>query len=76
MKLTLSADHRIANGRDGALYMSEVKRVPREPGAVDGLGPVALQPALQGTIQQGVPAPTGTPGSVVSLGKVSAPKQT
>ncbi len=31
MKLTLSADHRIANGRDGALYMSEVKRVRENP---------------------------------------------
>jgi pyruvate dehydrogenase E2 component (dihydrolipoamide acetyltransferase) len=31
MKLTLSADHRIANGRDGALYMSEVKRVLENP---------------------------------------------
>ncbi|HKH09551.1 MAG TPA: dihydrolipoamide acetyltransferase family protein, partial [Rubrobacter sp.] len=27
MKLTLSADHRIANGRDGAVYMAEVKKV-------------------------------------------------
>jgi pyruvate dehydrogenase E2 component (dihydrolipoamide acetyltransferase) len=31
MKLTLSADHRIANGRDGALYMSEVKRMLENP---------------------------------------------
>src|SRR5919112_1851297 len=31
MKLTLSADHRIANGRDGALYMGEVKRVLENP---------------------------------------------
>jgi pyruvate dehydrogenase E2 component (dihydrolipoamide acetyltransferase) len=31
MKLTLSADHRIANGRDGALYMSEVKRILEHP---------------------------------------------
>jgi pyruvate dehydrogenase E2 component (dihydrolipoyllysine-residue acetyltransferase) len=31
MKLTLSADHRIANGRDGALYMSEVKRTLEHP---------------------------------------------
>jgi pyruvate dehydrogenase E2 component (dihydrolipoamide acetyltransferase) len=31
MKLTLSADHRIANGRDGALYMAEVKRVLENP---------------------------------------------
>ena len=31
MKLTLSADHRIANGRDGAQYMSEVKRVLENP---------------------------------------------
>jgi pyruvate dehydrogenase E2 component (dihydrolipoamide acetyltransferase) len=31
MKLTLSADHRIANGRDGALYMAEVKRVIENP---------------------------------------------
>jgi pyruvate dehydrogenase E2 component (dihydrolipoamide acetyltransferase) len=31
MKLTLSADHRIANGRDGALYMAEVKRVLETP---------------------------------------------
>jgi pyruvate/2-oxoglutarate dehydrogenase complex dihydrolipoamide acyltransferase (E2) component len=27
MKLALSADHAIANGRDGALCMTEVKRV-------------------------------------------------
>ncbi len=27
MKLALSADHAIANGRDGALCMAEVKRV-------------------------------------------------
>lgn len=31
MKLTLSADHRIANGRDGALYMAEVQRVLENP---------------------------------------------
>ncbi len=31
MKLTLSADHRIANGRDGALYMAEVKRTLETP---------------------------------------------
>jgi pyruvate dehydrogenase E2 component (dihydrolipoamide acetyltransferase) len=31
IKLTLSADHRIANGRDGALYMAEVKRVLENP---------------------------------------------
>jgi pyruvate dehydrogenase E2 component (dihydrolipoamide acetyltransferase) len=31
MKLTLSADHRIANGRDGAPYMAEVKRVLENP---------------------------------------------
>src|ERR671921_696174 len=31
MKLTLSADHRIANGRDGALYMAEVKRTLENP---------------------------------------------
>ena len=31
MKLTLSGDHRIANGRDGALYMSEVKRILENP---------------------------------------------
>jgi len=31
MKLTLSADHRIANGRDGALYMAEVKRILETP---------------------------------------------
>jgi len=31
MKLTLSADHRIANGRDGALYMAEVRRVLENP---------------------------------------------
>ena len=31
MKLTLSADHRIANGRDGAMYMAEVKRVLENP---------------------------------------------
>jgi pyruvate dehydrogenase E2 component (dihydrolipoamide acetyltransferase) len=31
MKLILSADHRIANGRDGALYMSEVKKVLENP---------------------------------------------
>src|SRR5215210_956543 len=31
MKLTLSADHRIANGRDGAVYMAEVKKVLENP---------------------------------------------
>jgi pyruvate dehydrogenase E2 component (dihydrolipoamide acetyltransferase) len=31
MKLTLSADHRVANGRDGAVYMSEVKRTLENP---------------------------------------------
>src|ERR671916_132189 len=31
MKLTLSGDHRIANGRDGALYMAEVKRILENP---------------------------------------------
>lgn len=31
MKLTLSADHRIANGRDGAMYMAEVQRTSRIP---------------------------------------------
>src|ERR687893_1756261 len=31
MKLTLSADHRIANGRDGALYMAEVKTTLENP---------------------------------------------
>jgi pyruvate dehydrogenase E2 component (dihydrolipoamide acetyltransferase) len=31
MKLTLSADHRIANGADGALYMAEVKRLLENP---------------------------------------------
>ncbi len=31
MKLTLSADHRIANGRDGAMYMAEVKRTLENP---------------------------------------------
>jgi len=31
MKLTLSADHRIANGADGARYMSEVKRLLENP---------------------------------------------
>ena len=31
MKLTLSADHRVANGRDGALYMSEVKKTLENP---------------------------------------------
>ncbi|MCA1728405.1 MAG: 2-oxo acid dehydrogenase subunit E2 [Actinobacteria bacterium] len=31
MKLTLSADHRIANGRDGALYMAEVQRTLENP---------------------------------------------
>ena len=31
MKLTLSADHRIANGRDGAMYMAEVKGSSRTP---------------------------------------------
>ena len=31
MKLTLSGDHRIANGRDGSLYMAEVKRILENP---------------------------------------------
>src|SRR5919112_599798 len=31
MKLTLSADHRIANGRDGAMYMDEVKKTLENP---------------------------------------------
>src|ERR687893_371843 len=31
MKLTLSADHRIANGRDGAIYMAEVKTTLENP---------------------------------------------
>jgi pyruvate dehydrogenase E2 component (dihydrolipoamide acetyltransferase) len=31
MKLTLSADHRIANGAEGALYMAEVKRLLESP---------------------------------------------
>ena len=31
MKLTLSADHRVANGRDGAVYMAEVKRTLENP---------------------------------------------
>src|ERR687894_222197 len=31
MKLTLSADHRITNGADGALYMAEVKRILENP---------------------------------------------
>lgn len=31
MKLTLSADHRIANGAEGALYMAEVKRLLEAP---------------------------------------------
>src|ERR687896_335185 len=31
MKLTLSADHRVANGRDGALYMAEVKKTLENP---------------------------------------------
>ena len=31
MKLTLSADHRIANGRDGALYMAEVQKTLENP---------------------------------------------
>ncbi len=31
MKLTLSADHRIANGAEGALYMAEVKRLIESP---------------------------------------------
>ena len=31
MKLTLSADHRIANGRDGAVYMAEVKKTLENP---------------------------------------------
>jgi len=31
MKLTLSADHRIANGRDGAMYMAEVQKTLENP---------------------------------------------
>lgn len=31
MKLTLSADHRIANGAEGARYMAEVKRLLEQP---------------------------------------------
>jgi pyruvate dehydrogenase E2 component (dihydrolipoamide acetyltransferase) len=31
MKLTLSADHRIANGAEGAQYMAEVQRLLEEP---------------------------------------------
>ncbi|MBV9455051.1 MAG: 2-oxo acid dehydrogenase subunit E2, partial [Rubrobacter sp.] len=31
MKLTLSADHRIVNGADGAHYMAEVKRLLENP---------------------------------------------
>jgi pyruvate dehydrogenase E2 component (dihydrolipoamide acetyltransferase) len=31
MKLTLSADHRIANGAEGAQYMAEVKRLMESP---------------------------------------------
>lgn len=31
MKLTLSADHRITNGAEGALYMAEVKRLLETP---------------------------------------------
>jgi pyruvate dehydrogenase E2 component (dihydrolipoamide acetyltransferase) len=31
MKLTLSADHRVANGAEGALYMAEVKRLLESP---------------------------------------------
>lgn len=31
MKLTLSADHRISNGAEGALYMAEVKRLLENP---------------------------------------------
>ena len=31
IKLTSSADQLIANGRDGALYMAEVKRVLENP---------------------------------------------
>jgi pyruvate dehydrogenase E2 component (dihydrolipoamide acetyltransferase) len=31
MKLTLSADHRMANGAEGALYMAEVKRLLESP---------------------------------------------
>ena len=31
MKLTLSADHRIANGAEGAQYMAEVKRLMENP---------------------------------------------
>jgi pyruvate dehydrogenase E2 component (dihydrolipoamide acetyltransferase) len=31
MKLTLSADHRVANGAEGALYLAEVKRLLENP---------------------------------------------
>jgi len=31
MKLSLSADHLIANGRDGALYIAEVKKTLENP---------------------------------------------
>jgi len=31
LKLTLSADHRVANGRDGAMYMAEVQRTLENP---------------------------------------------
>jgi pyruvate dehydrogenase E2 component (dihydrolipoamide acetyltransferase) len=31
MKLTLSADHRVTNGADGALYMAAVKRLLENP---------------------------------------------
>lgn len=31
MKLTLSADHRVSNGAEGALYMAEVKRILEKP---------------------------------------------
>ncbi|MDP8940703.1 MAG: 2-oxo acid dehydrogenase subunit E2 [Actinomycetota bacterium] len=34
MKLTLSADHRIANGAEGAQYMAEVKRLLEHPMAL------------------------------------------
>jgi pyruvate dehydrogenase E2 component (dihydrolipoamide acetyltransferase) len=31
MKLTLSADHRISNGAEGAQYLAEVKRLLEHP---------------------------------------------
>ena len=31
MNITLSADHRIANGAEGARYMAEVKRILENP---------------------------------------------